>query len=162
MQRSHGDNSDGGVLDPLIDDFQTCSACRTVRGPQLPHDQLRIAYARRGVAQLNVDDDRSGFVDLPLAAGWQWLASDTGALAAWLTVEAAYGSTWRADGQRCARRGFFRLPRNARGRLTAGSFSDKRTTKPGSVGVMCWAPSNGTWSARGSWAPTGAPGGDSS
>jgi hypothetical protein len=82
---------DGGVLDPLIDDFHDLFGLPDGSRPQLPHDQLRIAYARRGVAQLTVDDDRSGFVDLPLAAGWQWLASDAGALAAWLTLKLPTG-----------------------------------------------------------------------
>jgi hypothetical protein len=93
---------DGGVLDPFIDDFHDLLNLPHGSRPQLPHDRLRITYARQGVEQLDVEEDRSGFADLRLAIGWQWLASDASALAAWVTAKLPTGQPGELTGSGAA------------------------------------------------------------
>jgi hypothetical protein len=81
----------GGTLDPFIDDFHEALGLPTGSRPTLPHDRLRIAYARHDTTLIDVQDDRAGFTDLPVAFGWQWLASSQGAVATWLSVKLPTG-----------------------------------------------------------------------
>ena len=87
--RSLSAGSLDGAIDQWHDFFGLPSGSRT----RLPDDQLLIEHRNRTATPLRVVGDASGLADIPLAVGYQWHASETDALATWLSV------TWRSSGR---------------------------------------------------------------
>jgi hypothetical protein len=63
-----------------------------------PKDQLLLAYAVEGVTRFQLDRDAYGLADVPLALGYQLRASNSGALAGWLSVKLPTGSVEELTG----------------------------------------------------------------
>ncbi len=81
-----------GSLDDFIDDWHGIFGLPDGSRSQLPADELLIEYRAAETAELRVDESTSGIADVPLALGYQLYASDSRALATWLTVKAPVGS----------------------------------------------------------------------
>lgn len=81
-----------GTLDGTIESFHDALGLPNGSRDVLPDDQLLLAYATDGLTAFRLDRDVSGFADLPLAIGYQLRASETGALAGWLSVKLPTGS----------------------------------------------------------------------
>jgi hypothetical protein len=81
-----------GSLDSVIDDWHGIFGLPDGSRDQLPVDELLIEYRADGTTQLRVDESSSGIADVPIALGYQLQASETRALATWLTVKAPVGS----------------------------------------------------------------------
>ncbi len=86
--RSLGAGSLDGVIDQWHDFFGLPNGSRR----RLPEDRLLIEY-RNGAADapLRLAGDAAGLADVPLAVGYQWHASDVGAVATWLSIKAPTG-----------------------------------------------------------------------
>ena len=82
---------DGGTLDGFIEDWH--SVLGTPRGSRrrLPRDQFLIEFRSEGSPLLLFEEDTSGLGDIPVALGYQVVASDTHAVATWLTVKTPVG-----------------------------------------------------------------------
>jgi hypothetical protein len=81
-----------GTLDATIERFHDALGLPNGSRDKLPEDQLLLAYSVEGVTAFGLDRDASGLADLPLAFGYQLRASDSGALAGWLSVKLPTGS----------------------------------------------------------------------
>ena len=81
----------GGSLDGFIDDWHQIFGLPNGSRRRLPQDQFLIHYGLGGETLLRLDEDTSGLGDIPVAVGYQLQASDTHAVAAWLTVKAPVG-----------------------------------------------------------------------
>jgi hypothetical protein len=81
-----------GSLDDVIDDWHGIFGLPDGSRDQLPVNELLIEYRADGTTQLRVDESTSGAADIPIALGYQLHASETRALATWLTVKAPVGS----------------------------------------------------------------------
>jgi len=57
----------------------------------LPEDQLLLQYYTGPTPLLDVDEGVSGIADIPIAIGYQLLATETGAVSTWLSVKAPTG-----------------------------------------------------------------------
>jgi len=82
----------GGSLDGFIDGWHDFWGLPGGSRNRLRRDALLIRYQRGSTTEFRIDQDTTGFADIPVSAGWQWLATDTGALAAWVTIKAPTGS----------------------------------------------------------------------
>ena len=80
-----------GTLDRFIENWHDWFSLPNGSRDQLPRDELRIEYAVGEVTQLLVDESTSGPGDIPLAVGYQVHASETHALATWLSLKLPVG-----------------------------------------------------------------------
>jgi len=86
----------GGSLDGFVDDWHEFFGLpRGGSRRKLPRDQLLIEYRQSDSVILHLDGNSSGFADVPVALGYQVMATDRRALAGWLTVKVPVGD---ADG----------------------------------------------------------------
>lgn len=81
----------GGSLDGAIENWHQWWGLPNGDRDKVPQDQLLIQYAEGEDLLLQVDDASSGLADIPVAVGYQWLASDRQAVATWLTVKVPVG-----------------------------------------------------------------------
>jgi hypothetical protein len=81
----------GGSLDSLVESWHELFGLPNGSRNRLPEDELLIEYRSGASTLLRVDDESSGLADLPLAFGYQLIASDQGAVATWLTIKAPTG-----------------------------------------------------------------------
>jgi hypothetical protein len=81
----------GGSLDSLVESWHDLFGLPNGSRDRLPEDALLIEYRSGESALLRVDAESSGLADLPLAFGYQLIASDQGAVATWLTVKLPTG-----------------------------------------------------------------------
>jgi hypothetical protein len=81
----------GGSLDSLVESWHDLFGMPNGSRDRLPQDALLIEYRAGESTLLRVDDDSSGFADLPLALGYQLTASERGAVATWLTIKVPTG-----------------------------------------------------------------------
>jgi Protein of unknown function (DUF3187) len=81
----------GGSLDSLVEDWHELFGLPSGSRHRLPKDALLIEYRSGESTLLRVDDDSSGFADIPLSLGYQLTASERGAVAGWLTVKLPTG-----------------------------------------------------------------------
>jgi hypothetical protein len=81
----------GGTLDGFIDDWHHIFGLPTGSRKRLPQDQFLIDFSVGGEPLLHLDQDTSGFGDIPVSLGYQLSASDERSMAAWLTVKAPVG-----------------------------------------------------------------------
>ncbi|HET7204291.1 MAG TPA: DUF3187 family protein [Steroidobacteraceae bacterium] len=81
-----------GSLDGAIDQWHDFFSLPDGSRPRLPEEQLLLEYRNGAGTPFRVDGASSGLADVPLALGYQWHASDTGALATWLSIKAPTGS----------------------------------------------------------------------
>jgi Protein of unknown function (DUF3187) len=88
----------GGTLDSLVDNWHDLFGLGGGSRNRLPQDQLLIEYVVDGVTRLRVDQDGSGIGDIPLSLGYQLTASETSAVATWLTVKLPTGDSERLGG----------------------------------------------------------------
>jgi len=82
---------DGGTLDGLIEDWHGVFGLPGGSRRRLPRDQFLIEFRSDGVPLLLFEEGTSGLGDIPVALGYQLVASDVHALAAWLTVKTPVG-----------------------------------------------------------------------
>ena len=87
-----------GTLDATIERFHDALGLPNGSRDKLPEDQLLLAYAVEGVTRFQLDRDASGLADVPLALGYQLRASNSGALAGWLSVKLPTGSVEELTG----------------------------------------------------------------
>lgn len=85
----------GGSLDSLVEDWHDLLGLPNGSRVRLPQDELLIEYRQDDVLLLQLDQDTSGIADVPVAFGYQLVADDGHALAAWLSVKLPVGE---ADG----------------------------------------------------------------
>jgi hypothetical protein len=85
---------DAGSLDGFIDDWHSALGLPDGSRGQLPADSLLLEYRVVDGPSWRVDSATSGIADIPVALGYQLVATETRALAAWLSVDAPTG---RAD-----------------------------------------------------------------
>jgi hypothetical protein len=90
----------GGVLDGFIDSFHDAVGLPEGARPLQPQDALRISYRRDGVPLLEQRSSTSGVGEVSVDVGYQWLASQRSAIAAWasLKLPTARESTLRGSG----------------------------------------------------------------
>ncbi len=81
-----------GSLDSFVDSWHSAFGLPGGSRRRLPENQLLIEYTRGDTTLLRFDESTSGIGDIPVSAGFQWLADDRRALAAWLTLKAPTGS----------------------------------------------------------------------
>jgi hypothetical protein len=84
-------NLSEGSLDGLIADWHDAFGLPNGSRTQLPEDQLLLEYHTGPTPSLYVDQGASGIADMPIAIGYQLLASDADAVATWLSVKAPLG-----------------------------------------------------------------------
>jgi hypothetical protein len=86
-----------GTLDGFIDNWHDLFGLPEGARPELPDDQLLIAYERDGTTQLYVDSSldiersRSGLGDISADLGYQLSTTTSSAAAAWLSVKLPTG-----------------------------------------------------------------------
>lgn len=85
----------GGSLDGLVENWHDLLGLPNGSRVRLPRDELLIEYRQDDVLLLQLDQDTSGIADIPVAVGYQLVAADRHALAAWLSVKLPVGD---ADG----------------------------------------------------------------
>jgi hypothetical protein len=81
----------GGSLDSMVENWHELFGMPNGSRGRLPEDALLIEYRTGESTLLRVEDDSSGFADLPLSLGYQLAASDQGAVATWLTIKVPTG-----------------------------------------------------------------------
>jgi hypothetical protein len=91
-----------GVLDGFIDEFHDLTGLPGEARDQSPQDRLLIASLSGGETVYLFDQPGSGIGDIPLGLGYQLIAADAGALAAWLTVKAPTGDAGKLTGSGAA------------------------------------------------------------
>ncbi|MCU0974708.1 MAG: DUF3187 family protein [Steroidobacteraceae bacterium] len=91
-----------GVLDHFIDEFHDLTGLPGEARDESPRDRLLIASVSGGEAIYLFDQSGSGIGDIPLGLGYQIIASDSRALAAWLTVKAPAGDAGKLTGSGAA------------------------------------------------------------
>lgn len=82
---------DGGTLDGFIEDWHGVFGLPRGSRRRLPRDEFLIEFRSDGSPLLLFDEGASGLGDIPVAFGYQLVASDTHALATWLTVKTPVG-----------------------------------------------------------------------
>jgi hypothetical protein len=91
-----------GELDHFIDEFHDLTGLPGGSRGQLPRDRLLIEARSGGETLYLFDQSGSGIGDIPVGLGYQLVASDAGALAAWLTVKAPVGDADKLTGSGAA------------------------------------------------------------
>jgi hypothetical protein len=84
-------NLSAGSLDGLVERWHRAFGLPDGSRSQLPQDELLLEYRTGSTTPLFIDRSAAGFADLPLAIGYQLVASETSAAAAWLSVKAPTG-----------------------------------------------------------------------
>jgi Protein of unknown function (DUF3187) len=87
-----------GSLDGFIEDWHDWFGLPNGSRDRLPRNELLIEYLVAGATLLRVDESTSGIGDIPLSVGYQLQASESRALAAWLTVKAPTGDAGELTG----------------------------------------------------------------
>ena len=82
----------GGSLDGLVDNWHELWGLPHGDRDKVPRDQLHIEYGEGENVLLRVDDSASGLADIPVSLGYQLMATDRNALAAWLTAKIPVGN----------------------------------------------------------------------
>ena len=80
-----------GSLDSAVETWHRIFGLPNGSRDQLPDDQLLLEYRTGSQTPLYIDQSVGGFADIPLAAGYQLVASETSAAATWLTVKLPTG-----------------------------------------------------------------------
>jgi hypothetical protein len=81
-----------GSLDSTVDAWHEMFSLGGGARAILPDDSLLLEFSAGDTSMFRVVEDGSGVADVPLGLGWQALATDTAALAAWLSVKLPVGS----------------------------------------------------------------------
>jgi hypothetical protein len=88
----------GGTLDAFVEDFHDLFGLPDGPRSVMPRDELLIEYLDGGNSLLHIEEEGSGVADIPISAGYQLIATDERALAAWLTVKAPVGEVEELTG----------------------------------------------------------------
>jgi hypothetical protein len=80
-----------GSLDGLIADWHEVFGLPSGSRTRLPENQLLLRYQTGSKTLLYVDEDASGIADIPISIGYQLRATETDAVATWLSVKAPTG-----------------------------------------------------------------------
>jgi hypothetical protein len=82
----------GGSLDSVVEQWHSLWHLPNGHRNNAPRDRLLIDYTENDLTLLHVDESSSGIGDIPVSLGYQAVATDQHALAAWLTVKIPTGS----------------------------------------------------------------------
>lgn len=91
-----------GTLDGLIDGWHDLTGLPGDEREGVPDDRLLIEYTVAGDVRYRFDAPGSGIGDVPVGIGYQLLASEDSALAAWLSVKAPTGDADELTGSGAA------------------------------------------------------------
>ena len=83
----------GGTLDGFIENWHDFFGLPEGPRRRMPQDRLLIDYQDSGETLLHIEDSASGIADIPLGVGYQVMADDDRALAAWLTLDVPVGDS---------------------------------------------------------------------
>lgn len=83
---------DAGSLDGFLDAWHSALGLPDGSRDQLPEDSLLLEYRAVDGPSWRIDSATSGIADIPVALGYQLVATETRALAAWFSVDAPTGS----------------------------------------------------------------------
>jgi hypothetical protein len=83
----------GGTLDGLIESWHDLFGLPNGTRNDMPRDRLLIVYQQGDEVQLQIDNGASGIADLPVGLGYQFKATEQGALSGWLTVDVPVGNS---------------------------------------------------------------------
>lgn len=83
---------DEGSLDSFIDDWHDAFNLPEGSRDLLPEDDLLLEYRVGDTAVWEIDQGTSGIADIPVALGYQLVATDKSAVAAWASVKLPTGS----------------------------------------------------------------------
>jgi len=81
----------GGTLDSAVENWHQIWNLPHGDRKKVPRNQLLIQYAEGEELLLQVDDDASGLGDIPVSLGYQLVATDEHALAAWVSAKIPVG-----------------------------------------------------------------------
>jgi hypothetical protein len=82
----------GGTLDSVVEQWHSLWHLPSGHRHNAPRDRLLIDYTENELTLLHVEDSSSGIGDIPVSLGYQVVANDKHALAAWLSVKIPTGS----------------------------------------------------------------------
>jgi len=91
-----------GSLDNFIDNWHDFFGLPQGARPSLPVDAIHIRYRRDGATLIDLRSAQSGLADLHAAAGYQWLATQSTSIAAWLDLKLPTGDADKLTGSGAA------------------------------------------------------------
>jgi hypothetical protein len=80
-----------GTLDSFIDSWHDFFSLPEGMRPDLPQNDLRVAYERDGETIVDARSSAQGIGDVSAAVGYQWRSDEDSSLAAWLRIELPTG-----------------------------------------------------------------------
>ena len=91
-------STSGGSLDDFLDDWHRTFGLPNGDRDSLPRGQLHLLYVRNGRVLLDRATDASGWGDISLDAGYQWISTDRAHVSVWLSAEAPTGDADKLNG----------------------------------------------------------------
>lgn len=88
----------GGVLDSAIDSWHDAFGLPEGARASMPHDRIRVAYARGSTVLLDMQSSADGLGDISLDVGRSLYSEPSGAAALWLSIKLPSGDADRLTG----------------------------------------------------------------